>query len=89
METRLKERADKEESKRAVAAAKSAPVVTETLVWSAHLIVSFILPIALPVVVLHSTEGDPLPSVVLVLCSITLWMKLISYAQCNWDLRYN
>jgi len=69
------------------ASAASAAALTEVLVWAAHTLVSMTLPIAVPVLVLHWTEGDVLPNVVLVLCAITLWMKLISYAQCNWDLR--
>ena len=43
--------------------------------------------IALPCTVIHLTHADPVPSFMVVIFSITLWMKLVSFAHCNADLR--
>ena len=43
--------------------------------------------LVLPCSVIVLTNAEPVPSFVVVIFSITLWMKLVSFAHCNADLR--
>ena len=43
--------------------------------------------LVLPCSIIHLTNADPVPSFVVIIFSITLWMKLVSFAHCNADLR--
>jgi hypothetical protein len=45
------------------------------------------LALGLPCFVLSYTKADPLPGFALMLPAFILWMKLVSYAHCCWDLR--
>lgn len=40
-----------------------------------------------PCAVVHLTNAEPVPSFVIVVFTIVLWMKLVSFAHCNMDLR--
>ena len=33
------------------------------------------------------TRAEPVPGFVVVTCTVILWMKLVSYAHCNYDFR--
>ncbi|KAF8065886.1 DGAT1C [Scenedesmus sp. PABB004] len=41
----------------------------------------------LPCAVIHATRADAAPGFVLTLCTLCVWMKLVSYAHCHHDLR--
>jgi hypothetical protein len=43
--------------------------------------------VALPCAVIHVTQSAPLPGFILLSCALVLWMKLVSYAHANADLR--
>lgn len=43
--------------------------------------------LAIPSFVIHFTVAEPLPSGSLIFMAMVLWMKLVSYAHCNADLR--
>ena len=43
--------------------------------------------LVLPSAVVHLTAAEPVPSFVIVIFTIVLWMKLVSYAHCNMDFR--
>ena len=43
--------------------------------------------LAMPSAVIHFTNAEAVPSFVVMMFSITLWMKLVSFAHCNADLR--
>jgi hypothetical protein len=70
-----------------IRAAARAPVETECLIRILHGVVSVVAPIAVPITVSCMSDADPLPSSMLCMSALTLWMKLISYAACNADYR--
>ncbi|KAL6767189.1 DGAT1 [Auxenochlorella protothecoides x Auxenochlorella symbiontica] len=43
--------------------------------------------LAVPSAVIHYTDSEVLPGFALTAVAIVLWMKAVSYAHCNWDLR--
>lgn len=61
--------------------------MTNIIMWTLHLIVSVIAPLAIPVLLSTIALADPLPLGALTFTSIVTSMKLISYAMCNADLR--
>ena len=62
--------------------------MTNIIMWTLHLVVSVITPLAIPVLLSTIALADPLPLGALTFTSIVTSMKLISYAMCNADLRY-
>lgn len=46
------------------------------------------LVLVVPCTAVHVTKAEPVPSFVIVIFTIVLWMKLVSYAHCNMDLRW-
>jgi hypothetical protein len=86
-EQRLSAKAYRTESKPDIRAAARAPYSTEGVVWTLHCMVSICLPIAVPIIASWISDADPIPSSVLVMSALTLWMKLFSYACCNADYR--
>ena len=59
---------------------------TETLLATLNVINTSAV-LVLPCSIIHITNAEPVPSFVVVIFSITLWMKLVSFAHCNADLR--
>lgn len=41
----------------------------------------------LPCYVISWNEAEPIPAFLLTFCTIIVWMKLVSYAHCHWDIR--
>jgi diacylglycerol O-acyltransferase-1 len=39
------------------------------------------------VCLLSMLQADAGPGILLTLCTLVVWMKLVSYAHCHWDLR--
>lgn len=60
--------------------------VTERLIIALHAI-NIIAELLVPCIIIEATKADPLPSFALVTMSVVWWMKLVSYAHMNWDLR--
>ena len=40
-----------------------------------------------PCAVVEVTQAEPVPGFFVVMCTVILWMKLVSYAHCNHDFR--
>ena len=51
------------------------------------LVFSVCIPILVPLVTGFAAQLEPLPLAVLTFCAMIVWMKLISYAMVNADLR--
>jgi hypothetical protein len=74
------------ESKAVAAWFKAASRSSELLLLACNL-ANTTVALALPCAVLTYTEADPLPGFALVIPAFILWMKLVSYSHCCWDLR--
>lgn len=66
-------------------AAKSARR-TETLLLVLNT-VNLLCTLLVPSAVVELTHAEPVPGFVVVMCTVILWMKLVSYAHCNHELR--
>lgn len=60
---------------------------TERLVIALHAL-NTTAELLVPCIIIEVTKADPLPSFALVTMTVVWWMKLVSYAHMNWDLRY-
>lgn len=48
---------------------------------------NLIAALGMPIAVIHTQHAEPLPGFILLSCALVLWMKLVSYAHANADLR--
>eukprot|EP01025_Chloroclados_australasicus_P052422 TRINITY_DN6110_c0_g2_i2.p1 TRINITY_DN6110_c0_g2~~TRINITY_DN6110_c0_g2_i2.p1 ORF type:complete len:673 (-),score=48.10 TRINITY_DN6110_c0_g2_i2:283-2301(-) len=65
--------------------AQSSARFTQLIVALNLILVAFVL--IIPVTVIMHTESDLIPGIILMMCSVVLFMKLLSFCHCNWDLR--
>jgi len=59
---------------------------TEWLLFSLN-VVNVLCTLLVPSAVVELTHAEPVPGFFVVVCTVILWMKLVSYAHCNYDLR--
>ncbi len=59
---------------------------TEWLLFALH-VTNLFSTLAVPCYVVETTHAEPVPGFFVVVCTVILWMKLVSYAHCNYDLR--
>ena len=59
---------------------------TEWMLFALH-VVNLLCTLLVPSAVVELTHAEPVPGFVVVVCTVILWMKLVSYAHCNYDLR--
>lgn len=60
---------------------------TEWMLFALH-VVNLLLTLLVPSAVVELTHAEPVPGFFVVVCTVILWMKLVSYAHCNYDLRW-
>lgn len=60
---------------------------TEWLLFSLN-VVNVLCTLLVPSAVVELTHAEPVPGFFVVMCTVILWMKLVSYAHCNYDLRH-
>ena len=61
---------------------------TEATLWTLNAVNTTAV-LVLPSAVVHLTTAQFVPSFVVVILTIVQWMKMVSYAHCNQDLRYD
>jgi hypothetical protein len=50
-------------------------------------VLNLLFTLLVPSAVVELTHAEPVPGFVVVACAVILWMKLVSYAHCNHELR--
>ncbi|CAL8469029.1 g8570 [Coccomyxa elongata] len=59
---------------------------TEWMLFALH-VLNLLCTMLVPSAVVELTHAEPVPGFFVVMCTVILWMKLVSYAHCNYDLR--